>query len=153
MFSFLESIIKSVYMMSPSALQSSFTSLALCHRHKRYIFLSSTNISPWLSCLLVGGCDSKAIKISNKTIRKIYDKISYPLLSFLEFYCSSFLKGHHKFSKYLKLPINPKAKEIQFKSLNGVYPLSQFLCLWLGSETKEGVLSNDIETFLYKSPY
>lgn len=46
------------------------------------IVSNSTHISPNLPHLLVGNCDFESIKIPNKTIRKMLDDITHPLLSF-----------------------------------------------------------------------
>lgn len=78
---------------------------------------SSTHITPCLPHLSVRGCDLEAIKIPNKTIRKMYDEISYPLLSFRNSNAQVFSKDiiHCLGTKYLKFPINPKAKKFNSK--------------------------------------
>ena len=40
------------------------------------------HITPNFPLLLIGNCDFEGIKIPNKTIRKMFDDITHPLLSF-----------------------------------------------------------------------
>lgn len=112
------------------------------------IVLSSINITPRLPHLLVGGCDFENIKIPNKTIRKMYNDIAYPLLSFRNSIKQSFSKRdiYRLRSRYLKFPINPKAKEIHFKILNGVYPSSQLLRQRFGFETDNCIFCDENES-------
>lgn len=49
-------------------------------------------------------------------------------------------------TKYLKFSISPKAKEINFKILNGVYPSSEILRQRFEIGTNKRVFCDDIET-------
>lgn len=80
----------------------------------------------------MGGCNFKEIKMSNKTIRNIFNNISYLTLSYRNSISQFFPKPIIQTlrTRYLKFPIAPKLKEIHFKILNSVYPSSS------GSESK-----------------
>lgn len=112
------------------------------------IVSNSTHISPNLPHLLVGNCDFKRIKIPNKPIRKMLNDITHPLLSFRNSIKQVFPKDimYSLRTKYLKFPINPKAKEIHFKILNGVYPSGELLRQRFGFETNKCEFCDDIET-------
>ena len=112
------------------------------------IVSNQTHISPNLPHLLVGSCDFESIKIPNKTIRKMFDNITHPILSFQNSIQQTFSKDiiYSLRSKYLKFPINPKAKEVHFKILNGVYPSGELLRQRIGIESNNCVFCDDIET-------
>ncbi|KAF7650888.1 hypothetical protein LDENG_00119260 [Lucifuga dentata] len=112
------------------------------------ILTNPTPICPHLPQLLIGGCDFNEIKIPNKTIRNNFNYISYPSLSFRnsisQFYGKDTITMLR--TKYLKFPITPKAKELHFKTLNGVYPSSDFLRQRFGFETNNCIFCDECET-------
>ena len=102
------------------------------------IVSNSTHITRNFPLNLFGKCDFiKDIKIPNKTIRKMFGKISHPLLPFRNSIKHIFSKEdiYSLRSKYLKFPINPKVKEVHFKIPNGVYPSKELLIRRLGFES------------------
>ena len=57
------------------------------------------------------------------------------------------LKIINKFTKYLKWPISPKAKKVQFKIINGYYPAAETLKKRFGFEVEPCCFCNaDCET-------
>ncbi|KAF7643665.1 hypothetical protein LDENG_00235560, partial [Lucifuga dentata] len=112
------------------------------------ILTNPTPICPHLPQLLIGGCDFNEIKIPNKTIRNNFNYISYPSLSFRnsvsQFYGKDTITMLQ--TKYLNFPITPKAKELHFKTLNGVYPSSDFLRQRFGFETNNCIFCDECET-------
>lgn len=105
-------------------------------------------ITPCLPHLLVGGSDFTSTKFPNKTIRKLFNDVSYPLFSFPNSITMFFSRDiiHSLRTQYLKFPIPPKAKELHFKILNGIYPSNEFLRLRFGFDANSCVFCEDIET-------
>lgn len=98
--------------------------------------LYQNKVYPRLPKLMLRDCNLSDSKLSNRAIRYIFNKELYPFVSsrnrIRNFFCK---KDAEKLrSKFFKLPVAPKAKEIHFKVLNGIYPSADFLCKRFGFE-------------------
>lgn len=98
--------------------------------------------------LLIEGCEFKGGKLSNKTIRNMFNNISYPIAVYRNSISSNFQKDiiHILRTKYITFPLSPKIKEIHFKVLNGIDPSSEYLRLRCGFDSNKCIFCDDIET-------
>lgn len=91
--------------------------------------VSQSIVTPCLPMLLVNGVSLTRINLPNITIRKAFVKELYPYFSkknsIFQYFSSTEVKILR--TKFLKFPVAPKAKEVHFKILNGVYPSREFL--------------------------
>ena len=67
--------------------------------------------------------------IPNKTLRKCLDYQTFPIKPNKNSIIQKFSAEDVKkiWTKYLKLPLSPKTKEIHFKILNEIYPSNEIL--------------------------
>ncbi|MEQ2313203.1 hypothetical protein AMECASPLE_039232 [Ameca splendens] len=119
--------------------------LKLCYVWLQVLWLS---LILFLVCNQIGNCSFKDSSLSNKIIRHTLDNILYPTIPFRNSICQFYqLQSIHKLrTKYLKYPIAPKAKEIHFKTLNGIYPSSDFIKKRFGNETINCAFCDAVET-------
>lgn len=98
--------------------------------------LFQNNVTPNLPQLLVNGHNITNLKLPNFTIRQTFVKELYPFSSnrnsILQFFSKK--EAENLRSKFFKFPVAPKAKEVHFKVLNGIYPSAEFLRRRFGLE-------------------
>ncbi len=95
--------------------------------------LSQNNVTPCLPQLLVNGVSITDINLSNTVIRNVFVNELYPLSLNKNIVFQYFSKVEVNIlrTKYLKFPVAPKAKEVHFKILHGVYPSREFeMSIW-----------------------
>uniref|UniRef100_A0A3B3D2N2 Reverse transcriptase domain-containing protein n=1 Tax=Oryzias melastigma TaxID=30732 RepID=A0A3B3D2N2_ORYME len=84
---------------------------------------------PTVPKLLINGHNMLTAKLPNHQIREYFNEMSFPFISnpnsITQFFNNSEKKQIR--TKYLKLPIPPKAKEVHFKTFTGIYPSKELL--------------------------
>lgn len=93
------------------------------------VFQNPDYRSPVLPELLVNGHNITANRLKNSKIRELFTNALFPYRSNPNSISQLFSCDQKKRlrTNYLKLPISPKAKEVHFKILSGVYPSREFL--------------------------
>uniref|UniRef100_A0A3B3IJR3 Reverse transcriptase domain-containing protein n=1 Tax=Oryzias latipes TaxID=8090 RepID=A0A3B3IJR3_ORYLA len=84
---------------------------------------------PTVPKLLINGHNIATAKLPNLQIREYFNVTSFPYVSNPNYITQYFNNSKKKQirTKYLKLPIPPKAKEVHFKTFSGIYPSKELL--------------------------
>ena len=111
--------------------------------------LYKNGVKPNIPSLLLNGNNICNSNLKNISIRNLFNKeiftVSIPNVPILNVFSKSEIQILR--SKIFKLPITPKAKEIQYKITSGIYPSADFLSKRFGFETNNCTFCNDhIET-------
>lgn len=111
--------------------------------------LSQSDVTPVLPKLLVNGVSLTNLILPNTIIRDAFVKELYPFYLSKQLIFKYFSKTEIKIlrTKYFKFPLAPKAKEVHFKIINGIYPSREFLSCRFGLEVNNCSFCTDqIET-------
>ncbi|XP_023816074.1 uncharacterized protein LOC111948249 [Oryzias latipes] len=84
---------------------------------------------PTIPKLLINGLNIATAKLPNHEIREYLNETSFPYISNPNYITQYFNISEKKQirTKYFKLPIPPKAKEVHFKTFSGIYPSKELL--------------------------